>query len=156
MRRAVYAFATVLIGTLVLTTGCTTKKRHQRDISNLQGQIGALQSEITRLDQALKDSDMALKAIQERGPGAGQAAGSVLGQPAGEPVYRTPSGFELPARAIQRALKNAGYYDGALDGKVGPRTQEAIRSFQRDRGLGADGICGRQTWSQLKSFIEGA
>jgi len=45
---------------LVLTTGCTTKKRHQRDITNLQTQIGALQSEVARLDQALKDSETAV------------------------------------------------------------------------------------------------
>ena len=37
-------------------------------------------------------------------------------------IYRTPSGFEVPARSIQEALKNAGYYNGTVDGKVGPNT----------------------------------
>ena len=67
MRKAVYAFATVLLGTTVLTTGCTTKKTHQRDVANLQSQIGTLQSEVARLDQSLRDSEMALKATRDGG-----------------------------------------------------------------------------------------
>lgn len=142
----------MLLGTLVLTTGCTTKKRHQRDVADLQSQIGTLQSEVARLDQTLRDSDTALRNAQERG-GAPTAGGSVFSDFSDSAaVYRTPSGFELPAAAIQRALKNAGYYQGTVDGKVGSRTKEAIRNFQRDQGLATDGICGRQTWARLKSF----
>lgn len=152
MRRGVTLFTTALLGILVLTTGCTTKKRHQRDITNLQGQIGALQSEIARLDQSLKDSETALKAAQERGTVSTAGSASVLGQFTEGAIYRTPSGFELPAAAIQRALKSAGYYQGTIDGKVGSRTRQAIRNFQRDNGLAADGVCGRQTWARLQSF----
>jgi len=54
--------------------------------------------------------------------------------------------------SIQRALKNAGYYQGEIDGKVGGRTRQALRDFQRDHGLDADGVCGRQTWARLQSF----
>lgn len=154
MKREGYILGTVLLGVLVIATGCTTKKQHQRDIINLQGQIGTLQSEVARLDQALRDTETALKAVQEKGGTAG--LGSALA-PLGEgPIYRTPSGFELPATAIQRALKKAGYYGGSIDGKVGSGTKEAIRGFQRDHGMTPDGVCGRQTWAQLKSFLEPA
>lgn len=149
MRRGVYVLTTILLGTMVLTTGCTTKKRHQRDITNLQTQIGTLQAEVARLDQSLKDTDTALKAAQE---GRTAGTGSALGQLTQGAIYRTPSGFELPAAAIQSALKKAGYYQGTIDGKVGSRTKQAIRDFQRDQGLEADGVCGRQTWARLKSF----
>ena len=152
MRRGVTLFTTALLGILVLTTGCTTKKRHQRDITNLQTQIGGLQSEVARLDQSLKDTEMALKSVQERGTTPAAGSTSVLGQLTEGAIYRTPSGFELPAASIQRALKNAGYYQGTLDGKVGSRTKQAIRNFQRENGLTADGVCGRQTWARLKSF----
>lgn len=148
MRRSVYVFATVLLGTMALTTGCASKKRHERDVTNLQNQIGALQSEVARLDQALKDSDAALKAAQSGGAGAGSA----LGQFTEGAVYHTPSGFELPAVAIQKALKKAGYYQGVLDGKVGSKTKQALRNFQKDNGLTPDGVCGRQTWARLQSF----
>ena len=156
MKRAGYVLTSVLLGTMVLTTGCASRKRQQRDVATLQGQIGALQSDVARLDQSLKDTEMALKAVQERGAAPALGGSSVLGQFSGSTVYKTPSGFELPAIAIQRALKNAGYYQGNLDGKVGSGTKQAIRNFQRDNGLTADGVCGRQTWAQLKGFVEGA
>ena len=154
MRRQTYVFVAVLLGTVMIASGCTTKKRHERDFTNLQNEIGQLQGDVTRLDQSLKDTEMALKSVQERGqtPQVATGSGSVLGQLTQGSIYRTPSGFELPAVSIQRALKNAGYYQGTLDGKVGSRTQQAIKNFQKDNGLETDGVCGRQTWSRLQSF----
>ena len=67
-------------------------------------------------------------------------------------IYRTPSGFELPSISIQKALKSAGYYDGALDGKIGPGTRKAIKAFQQDNGLTADGVVGRETWKKLQAY----
>jgi len=141
MRQGVYVIATILLGTLALTTGCASKKRHQRDMTNLQNQIGALQSEVARLDQALKET--------EAKPSGSESALTQFTQGA---LYRTPSGFELPAASIQQALKKAGYYQGTLDGKIGSKTKQALRNFQRDNGLDPDGICGRQTWAKLQTF----
>ncbi|MGD2132824.1 MAG: lytic murein transglycosylase, partial [Maricaulaceae bacterium] len=39
---------------------------------------------------------------------------------------------------LQRALTSLGYDTSGIDGRVGPNTQAAIRSFQADRGLPAD------------------
>jgi len=55
---------------------------------------------------------------------------------------------------IQKALKNAGYYKGSVDGKMGAKTQDAIIKFQKDNGLKADGKVGQMTWSELKSYLE--
>lgn len=51
--------------------------------------------------------------------------------------------------SIQRALKDRGYYTGAVDGIYGTETKNAVISFQRDRGLSADGIAGRETLAAL-------
>lgn len=59
----------------------------------------------------------------------------------------------VPVRTIQAALKEAGFYNGAIDGKVGQGTIRAITDFQRSVGLKADGICGRQTWQQLQGYV---
>ena len=50
---------------------------------------------------------------------------------------------------IQRALKNAGFDPGPLDGISGDKTKAAIRSFQAARGLTADGIVGPLTSAAL-------
>ena len=41
---------------------------------------------------------------------------------------------------VQERLARAGYYRGAIDGVIGPRTQYAIRAYERTHGLPADGI----------------
>ncbi|MFC1709645.1 peptidoglycan-binding protein [Candidatus Omnitrophota bacterium] len=50
---------------------------------------------------------------------------------------------------IQAALKNAGFYTGSIDGKIGPKTREAIMEFQKDSYLKVDGVVGRNTWEIL-------
>jgi hypothetical protein len=40
---------------------------------------------------------------------------------------------------VQGALAREGYYDGAIDGKLGPATRNALRRYQRDRGLEVTG-----------------
>lgn len=48
-------------------------------------------------------------------------------------------------RNIQQVLKEKGYYSGSVDGIFGTRTKKAVLQFQRDNGLTADGIVGKQT-----------
>jgi len=55
-------------------------------------------------------------------------------------------------RDIQQALKNSGFYQGAVDGKMGPLTRDAIKEFQRVHGLKDDGVVGKQTWAQMSSY----
>ena len=50
---------------------------------------------------------------------------------------------------IQTRLKAWGYYDGAVDGVYGSRTEAAVRWFQRQNGLSADGQAGPQTLAAL-------
>ena len=54
---------------------------------------------------------------------------------------------------IQRALKKAGYYTGAIDGKAGPKTKKAIEDFQKAKGLKADGKVGPKTWAELEKYL---
>jgi hypothetical protein len=68
-----------------------------------------------------------------------------------------PSGpFKPAAREIQTALKNAGYYDGAIDGKIGPRSQRAIEEFQKANALEVDGKVGPKTWAVLSQYLNQA
>lgn len=57
---------------------------------------------------------------------------------------------------IQRVLKYLGLYDGAIDGKIGPRTKEAISEFQKQNDLSVDGKVGPKTWALLKKALERA
>lgn len=57
---------------------------------------------------------------------------------------------------IQQALKNAGLYDGAIDGKIGPMTKKAIRKFQIQNDLTVDGKVGKKTWIKLAPYLNAA
>ena len=52
-------------------------------------------------------------------------------------------------RRLQTALKNAGYYKGAIDGQYYDQTYAAVKAFQRAAGLAVDGIAGRKTQNAL-------
>lgn len=55
---------------------------------------------------------------------------------------------------IQRALKNAGLYEGVIDGSIGPASRKAIQNFQSSRGLKVDGKVGPETWAALQAYLE--
>jgi N-acetylmuramoyl-L-alanine amidase len=51
---------------------------------------------------------------------------------------------------LQQRLARLGYLRGDDRlGEYGDGTARAVRSFQRDRGLRTDGLCGRHTWSSV-------
>ena len=99
-------------------------------------------------------------------PSAAAMAPSVPIEAANAPVAATRETASIgtasaPKRAsfeekVQTALKNAGYYSGVIDGKIGQKTREAIKSFQTASGLKADGVVGPGTWEKLKKYVGGA
>lgn len=56
-------------------------------------------------------------------------------------------------KKIQEALKIAGFYQGEIDGKIGPQTKKAIRDFQAAKGLAVDGKVGPKTWAELEKVL---
>ena len=58
------------------------------------------------------------------------------------------------AKQIQTALKNAGFYKGQIDGKIGPQTKRAIKDFQKANKLNPDGVVGLKTWEELKRYLK--
>jgi hypothetical protein len=50
---------------------------------------------------------------------------------------------------VQQQLQNAGYYDGPIDGALGPMTREAIAAFQADHGLAVTSVIDEPTLATL-------
>lgn len=57
-------------------------------------------------------------------------------------------------KQIQSALKNAGFYKGEADGKIGFEVKDAIKKFQKSKGLNPDGVVGSKTWEELRRYLK--
>ena len=62
---------------------------------------------------------------------------------------------------IQEALDELDYYDGEKSGDFGRLTKEAVRKFQRDHDISADGVAGPKTIAKImeelsKEYASGA
>ena len=55
----------------------------------------------------------------------------------------------------QDDLNTLGYKTGGLDGVFGEQTTNAVKRYQRSRGLTSDGIIGCNTWRSLQENVVG-
>src|SRR6187551_3776943 len=72
--------------------------------------------------------------------------------PEGVVLRRGAKGAEV--RQVQEALVALGY-STTIDGKFGPATAQAVKSFQASSGLTDDGVVGPATLSALSAAING-
>ena len=134
----------ILLSLLVLLNlaGCATTKKEsaKTEIQQLHGQVGDLEMQLKQRDEEIQGLEKELeKAEQATGTQPKTSAGDV---------------GKASSKQIQTALKNAGFYEGLIDGKIGKNTKKAIRAFQEANGLSADGIVGNKTWSKLKAYLQ--
>ena len=79
--------------------------------------------------------------------------------PTPAPVTPTPTPKSLQrgftgseaVRAVQKRLKELGYYKGSADGDFGPATEAAVKEFQKANGLTADGKVGEKTLAKMNA-----
>lgn len=159
MDKKLYVFLPVIL----LISGCataTTKK------------INALETKTSTLEAKVESIEQRQSAIEsqsgESRESVGYLKGRVEGIPSGPSTvvvtgnagmgnagYLYKSGkASLTRKDIQIALKNAGFYNGAIDGKIGKKTKKAIREFQKSNGLKADGKVGPRTKELLLPYLK--
>jgi peptidoglycan hydrolase-like protein with peptidoglycan-binding domain len=77
---------------------------------------------------------------------------------AAAPARTGPKGPRLRTAEVarmQRALNDLGFETGGLDGMVGKQTRQAIRDFQRARGLAADAYPSPELISHIMDEADG-
>ncbi len=58
--------------------------------------------------------------------------------------------------AVQQKLKELGFYSGSVDGVYGTGSTAAVKQFQQQNGLTADGLVGSRTYTALMSASTGS
>ena len=100
------------------------------------------------LSNATLQADAAVSAIVPAGNVTEQQALLVPQSTAAEPQQSN-----YAEKDIQRALKNAGFYQGEIDGVIGTKTKQAVEKFQEENSLKIDGKVGPQTWKALQPYL---
>ncbi|MDP3722910.1 MAG: peptidoglycan-binding domain-containing protein [Candidatus Omnitrophota bacterium] len=138
-----------LLGLIAVTlTGCAGHRAAQTQ--NLNMQVARLDGRVSMLENHLGLIEG--KAWNQR-EDVSYLRGRVEGMQGGFSQSARAAAVKSTPRRIQTALKNAGYYTGSVDGKVGSQTKQAIKEFQRTHGLSADGKVGQNTWTQLAQYL---
>lgn len=127
-----------VVGIFVLS-GCATMNKNDALLN--QG----LRNKISALESQLKEKDDEINSLKEATVKSSEDA--TTGKYTEEKQSADP-------KQIQTALKNAGYYQGTVDGKLGKKTRRAVREFQKANKLPADGKVGMGTWEVLKEYLD--
>ncbi|MBN1870462.1 MAG: peptidoglycan-binding protein [Candidatus Omnitrophica bacterium] len=149
----------VMIG---LLAGCATAQK-PTSVNQLQIRMAQVENRLDESDQNISEmkyaveelvTDVARLSNSMGSPGLSPRKISVSSTKGtisdSQEILRVP----VTPQEVQTALKNAGYYQGSIDGKLGSGSQAAIKAFQKDHDLQSDGIVGKKTWMQLKSYLE--
>lgn len=119
-------------------SGCATMRKN----NNLE--IQGLKDKVSTLEAQLREKDDEINSLRE------STLKSTEGANAGLIVEAKQ---QIDPKQIQTALKNAGYYQGSIDGKLGKKTRRAVREFQKANNLPVDGKVGKKTWAVLKDYL---
>jgi peptidoglycan hydrolase-like protein with peptidoglycan-binding domain len=111
----------------------------RNQISALQAQLQAKDDEVSSLRESLSKLEEQQREVTAKVVSKKKVIGEVKERPT--------------AKQIQIALKNAGYDPGAIDGKIGRQTRDAIESFQKANNLHTDGKVGKKTWALLRDYL---
>jgi murein L,D-transpeptidase YcbB/YkuD len=134
----------LLLSVFVISlSGCATaRKQSELDMQGLRNQVSVLESQ-------LRDKDNEIYSLQEALNQANAEKEISARKKISTEVKSRPN-----TKQIQAALANAGFNPGAIDGRMGRQTRDAIRAFQRANGLTADGKVGKKTWELLRVYLE--
>lgn len=120
-------------------SGCAMMHKN----NNLEMQ--ELKNKVSILETQLREKDDEINSLRESAAKSAEEANATKADDAK---------LQIDPKQIQTALKNAGYYDGNVDGKLGKKTRRATREFQKANNLPVDGRVGKKTWAVLKDYLE--
>ena len=138
----------VIVFAVLFIAGCAGKSGDR--LAELEKKMTLAESRLDSCEQRIDYCENDLYSMNQR-------------QTAVEECYKELSETRGAAKAesvsltneeIQKALKNAGFYNGNIDGKIGPNTEKAVKDFQAANGLKADGVVGSKTKSLLSKYLK--
>lgn len=148
-------FLIALFAMAVAVSGCAKKSADQASISGTGFESLPSNEELAQLPQAsTANPQSAIEALPIEASPVTQGASASI--PSSIPQAIIDVASQSREQQIQAALKAAGFYQGNVDGKIGPASKKAIEAFQTANGLKADGKVGPKTWAALEKYLTGS
>lgn len=154
----------VLLAALVVG-GCATTQARVSPVNELQGQVTELSSRVESQEKEIVDLKYSLKEMADKVESkdweVAEAKSASVSKMSSTAVIKVSSDKDSSGtikvaasiEQVQKALKNAGLYEGNVDGKLGGKTKAAIAEFQKQHNLRADGVIGQKTWNEMKQYL---
>jgi len=139
----------LVVGLFVVTSlmGCSKKKKAEDNaLDNMTN--GVASENVVSVTDNTPITNAAVPVVVDNAEAVPQTTGDMA-----QGVVSTD---KPTPKQIQQALKNAGFYNGKIDGNIGPKTKKAIEAFQSQNGLKADGKVGAKTWKALSVHLNQA
>jgi len=145
MKRRLAILSVVGVSAVFLSGCATTNKKVSQENDNLKIQIQNLQTQLQQKETEADSLRQALSNTTEE-----KYAAAKLSRTQGQEAATD----HPKVKDVQIALKNAGFDPGTPDGKMGRKTRQMIKDFQKANGLDADGKIGKKTWAVLSPYLE--
>lgn len=130
----------LVIALAFLITGCATGRVPlETKLTMLEDKVNSLQERLSDIEEGKTKTIEPVSSIETETP---------------DISLSSSENRMLTKKEIQMALKNAGFYHGEIDGKIGKETKNAMREFQKANGLKTDGILGKKTTILLLKYLK--
>lgn len=117
--------------------------------------IDGLERKVTNLEDRMDSLESSGRSISAGEQTGGESLTYVSSGSTSKSSTRKSSSSLMTKKEVQTALRDAGYYYGPIDGKLGRKSTQAIKEFQTDNGLKIDGVAGTQTIKALLNYSYG-
>lgn len=150
LRKSKWMAMLIVLAVSLTAAGCvTTRGARNIEAQKLKSRISYLEAETSRKDREIQQLKGTAAAFEK----ALENTKYLQYSEKMEKESKNSNSLQLSALEIQKALKRAGFYNGPVDGKIGTQTRDAIKAFQKAKGLKIDGVVGRSTWAVLNKHL---
>ncbi len=148
--------ALVLCASLTISGCSSAQKKLSEEVKGIRTKVDTLETRVEGVEAKQTETERIgmekTKETEEMRAGRARFSGKTN---VGIKHKNSPRDKER-VRELQTCLKNAGFYKGEIDGVKGRKTKTAIKKFQGENGLVADGMVGKRTWEALSKYSSGA
>ena len=151
MDRKGILYGALIVSAVLFISGCeTVPKKFKEEVSGIKTRVETLETRVegvetkqTDIERTTSEQNQTIEEMKNSSQSSVRTNISIKSR-TGKVNEKT--------RDIQTCLKNAGFYNGSIDGIKGRGTRRAIRDFQTANGLNSDGVVGPKTWEALSKY----